>query len=378
MVVRTSKQSKESDINSRNNSPYLRFEFSNGMKLQNPNQFAFFISSCVSFATLFIALVFNWIFELQIPIWAIIIFTFLGFVISLFLIWWAVERFLNEKIEMLYRSIQSPTDIEAGVKRFNKSKDIIGEVQRDVEEWASVKHEEIQALKDQAKFRRDFIGNLAHELKTPIFNMQGYLLTLLEGGLDDPKINYDYLTRADKNLERLIRLTEDLDSISQLEAGRESIKIEKVNLLDLVEEAMELAANRAEEKSIDLRLNKKYERPIWVKADREKVIQVFSNLILNAIYYGKYEGYCEIRILEMPLTMMIEIADDGIGVEASQLPRLFERFYRVDKSRSRHQGGTGLGLAIVKHIVESHGQTISARSVLDKGTTFSFTLEKAK
>jgi two-component system, OmpR family, phosphate regulon sensor histidine kinase PhoR len=348
------------------------------MRLQNPNQFAAFISALTALFAALLLLAIDWVFKVDMPLWSVLLFAIIVFLMSFGLTWWAVERFLQSKIQMLYRSIQRPGDSSGTEKMGANSADILGEVQRDVEEWASVKQEEIQALKEQAQFRRDFIGNLAHELKTPIFNMQGYLLTLLEGGLEDPKINVDYLTRADKNLERLISLVEDLDSISKLEAGRELLKIEKLNLLDVIEEVMGLVEDRAEEKSIDLRLNKKYDRPIWVKADREKVIQVFSNLVLNAIYYGRYEGFCEIRILDMPQTVMIEIADDGIGVEATHLPRLFERFYRVDKSRSRNQGGTGLGLAIVKHIIESHGQTISVRSVLDQGTTFSFTLDKAK
>ena len=208
--------------------------------------------------------------------------------------------------------------------------------------------------------------------------MQGYLLTLLEGGLDDPKINYDYLTRADNNLERLISLVEDLDNITKLESGREILKLEKFNLVDLVHEVFGLLEHRAEEKNIKLRFNKKYDKPINVKADREKLVQVFSNLILNAINYGRYEGFCEVRFIDMPQNILIEVADDGIGVSPEDLPRLFERFFRADKSRSRNQGGTGLGLAIVKHIIESHGQSISVRSQVDVGTTFSFTLEKVK
>jgi two-component system phosphate regulon sensor histidine kinase PhoR len=208
--------------------------------------------------------------------------------------------------------------------------------------------------------------------------MQGYLLTLLEGGLEDPKINYDYLTRADKNLERLIALVEDLDSISKLEAGREVLNPEKFNIVNLLEEVFSLFELRAQDKIIALRFDKKHDRPIYVTADKGKILQVLSNLVVNAIHYGRFEGYCEVRFFDMSKNILIEIADDGIGVDAEELPRLFERFYRVDKSRSRNQGGTGLGLAICKHIIESHGQTISARSVVGKGTTFSFTLEKSK
>ncbi|MEZ4720957.1 MAG: ATP-binding protein [Flavobacteriales bacterium] len=348
------------------------------MKLNNPNQIALFIAACITVIGLGTILFIEWILNTSFPWYGWGIFIIMSFGASFGLTWWAIEEFLHGKIKMLYRSIQSPEKIEAKIKDVTKSRDALGVVQKDVEAWASGKQSEIQSLKEQAKFRRDFIGNLAHELKTPIFNMQGYLLTLIEGGLEDPKINYDYLSRADKNLERLIALVEDLDSISKLEAGREMLRLERVNLLDICEEIFGLFDLRAEEKNIDLRFNKKYDKPIWVKIDREKIVQVLSNLVLNAIYYGKYDGYCEIRILDMQQNVLVEVADDGIGVQPEDLPRLFERFYRVDKSRSRNQGGTGLGLAIVKHIIESHGQSINVRSVVDKGTTFSFTLEKAK
>lgn len=348
------------------------------MRIENPNQIALFIAACITFIGVGVLLAIEWMLNKTLPFWGWGVFVLVSFGASFGLSWWSVETFLHGKIKMLYRSIHSPEQTEAKYRDASKARDVLGEVQREVEEWASGKQSEIQLLKEQAKFRRDFIGNLAHELKTPIFNMQGYLLTLLEGGLEDPKINYDYLTRADKNLERLIALVEDLDNISKLEAGREMLKPEKFNLLALVEEAFQLFELRAADKNINLRINKKYDKSIMVKADRGKILQVFSNLILNSINYGKYEGYVEVRFLDMQQNILVEVADDGIGVQPEDLPRLFERFYRVDKSRSRNQGGTGLGLAIVKHIIESHGQSINVRSVVDKGTTFSFTLEKAK
>lgn len=348
------------------------------MKIQNPNQVALFIAGTITVIGLFILLAVQAFVARFMPLWGWLAFIMLSFSSSFALTWWAVETFIHGKIMTLYRSIHSPDKTEQRIREAIRSRDVLGEVQKDVEEWASVKQSEIQTLKEQAKFRRDFIGNLAHELKTPIFNMQGYLLTLIEGGLEDPKINYDYLGRADKNLERLIALIEDLDSISKLEAGNEVLKFERFNAVALVEEVFSLFELRAQELNIDLRFNKKYDRPIWVKADKSKIQQVLTNLTSNAINYGHQGGYCEVRFFDMSQTILIEVADDGIGVPSHHLPRLFERFYRVDKSRSRHEGGTGLGLAICKHIIESHGQTISARSVVDKGTTFSLTLEKAK
>jgi two-component system phosphate regulon sensor histidine kinase PhoR len=348
------------------------------MKIENPNQVAVFIAGSITLIGLLILLSVQAFVTRFMPVWGWFAFVVLSFASSFALTWWAVETFIHGKIMTLFRSIHSPSQTEERAKEAIRSRDVLGEVQKDVEQWASVKQTEIQTLKQQAKFRRDFIGNLAHELKTPIFNMQGYLLTLIEGGLEDPKINYDYLARADKNLERLIALIEDLDSISKLEAGNETLKFTKFNIITLVEEVFSLFELRAKEEDITLRFNKKYDRPIYVKADKSKIQQVLTNLTSNAINYGSQGGYCEVRFFDMSQTILIEVADDGIGVPAENLPRLFERFYRVDKSRSRHEGGTGLGLAICKHIVESHGQTISARSVVGKGTTFSLTLEKAK
>jgi len=348
------------------------------MKLANPKQIALFISLCLALIALCTLGLFATLIDISLPLWGWLTFVLICFAASFVLTWWSIEKFIYEKIKTLYASINSPDALASKIKDASKSRDVLGVVQKDVEEWATGKQSEIQSLKEQAKFRRDFVGNLAHELRTPIFNIQGYLLTLLEGGLEDPKINYDYLTRADNNLERLITLVEDLDNITQLESGRQALKFEKFNAIDLIHDVFGLMELKAADKNIALRFNKKYEKPIMVKADRDKLVQVVSNLVLNAINYGKYDGYCEVRFIDMPEHVLIEVADDGIGVSAEDLPRLFERFYRADKSRARNQGGTGLGLAIVKHIIESHGQSINVRSTLDKGSTFSFTLEKAK
>jgi two-component system phosphate regulon sensor histidine kinase PhoR len=348
------------------------------MKIETPKEVALVIALVIALLTLVIFGVVHLFFAPDLPIFTFVVVLVVIFGAGYFIAWWAVETFLHGKILLLFRTIHSTDQTEEKFKDVVKAKDALAEVQKDVEEWASVKQSEIQMLKEQAKFRRDFIGNLAHELKTPIFNMQGYLLTLIEGGLEDKKINHDYLNRADKNLERLIALVEDLDSISKLESGNEVIKMAKFNMVELVEEVFSLFELRAQERTISLRFNKKYDKPIFVKGDKSKVLQVLTNLITNAINYGKDGGYCEVRFFDMSHNILVEVADDGIGVPPENLPRLFERFYRVDKSRSRHEGGTGLGLAICKHIIESHGQTISARSVIEKGTTFSFTLEKVK
>ena len=348
------------------------------MKIENSNQIALFISTCLTAVGLIIIGLFQIFTEYRLPIWGWITFAVISMSVAFGLSWWAVETFLHGKIKLLYRSIQSPDRIADKLRHASKARDALGEVQKDVKEWANVKQQEIQSLKDQASFRRDFVGNLAHELRTPMFNMQGYLLTLIEGGLEDEKINYDYLSKADQNLERMIALVEDLDSISKLESRTETLKLKKHNIVKQVEKVFDLFELQAKKKGISLRYNKKYDRPIYVDIDKDKILQVLSNLVMNSIHYGTEGGFVEIRFYDIDKNILVEVKDNGIGIDAEHLPRLFERFYRVDKSRSRHEGGTGLGLAICKHIIESHGQSINVRSTPGEGTTFSFTLEKAK
>ena len=256
-------------------------------------------------------------------------------------------------------------------------KDPINVVNQEVIDWATKRREEITELRTQEAYRREFIGNLAHELKTPMFNMQGYLFSLLEGGLDDDKVKYEYLSRADKNLERLIDLVESMDSITKLESGKESLKMERFDLVELAKECRDSLELTAQQKEISLSFRDNTGKPIWVRADKRKVMQVFTNLVVNSINYGEKGGETEIRFYDMDVNILVEIADNGLGIAEQHLDRLFERFYRIDKSRARSQGGSGLGLAIVKHIIEAHDQTINVRSTEGVGSTFSFTLEKA-
>jgi two-component system phosphate regulon sensor histidine kinase PhoR len=254
--------------------------------------------------------------------------------------------------------------------------DVLGALDSEVNAWAEQRGEEITELKAREQFRREFIGNLAHELKTPIFNIQGYILTLLEGGLEDPKVNRDFLNRASNGVDRLIKIVEDLDMITQLESGVMAMTIVRMDLTRLVRDLIDELEMQAAEKGVKLVCVP--EEPVWVMADRDRLSQVFMNLFINAINYGRDNGRCEVRVFPLEDQVLVEVADDGIGIGAEHLPRLFERFYRVGKSRARHEGGSGLGLAIVKHIIESHGEGITVRSEEGKGTTFSFTLQLAK
>ncbi len=292
------------------------------------------------------------------------------------LISYHIDYFIYRRINLIYKTISRLKTNRVPQDDFDFDTDIIGSVNKDVLGWAKESSKEIEQLKKQADFRKEFIGNLAHELRTPAFNLQGYLLTLLEGGLEDPKINTKYLKRADKNLERLIHLINDLDKISRIEAGKDQLEIKTFNIGSLAKEMTEDHEDRAKKKHISIRVQEQI-KPLMVKADKDKVAQVFSNLITNAIRYGEEDGFIAIRFYNMDENILIEVEDNGIGIAEESIPRLFERFYRVDKSRSRHSGGTGLGLAIVKHIIDAHHQTINVRTALGEGSVFSFTLEKA-
>ena len=314
--------------------------------------------------------------EKQFPL--VIFLPLVTFVVIFLILRFAIEEFIHKKVKLIYKTIHSmKTTRQEEPMEATLNKDHLAQVSRDVESWAMDRKDEIRALKEQEVFRREFMGNMSHELKTPITNIQGYLQTLLEGGLEDDNINRDYLIRADKSVDRLIDLVEDLDSITKLESGQTELVIEKFNIVELTKEVFEALEINAQTKNITLGCSKNYERPIWVMADKSKIAQVLTNLILNSIIYGRKKGETEARFYDMDKNILVEIADNGPGIAKEHLPRLFERFYRVDKSRARNQGGTGLGLAIVKHIIDAHKQTINVRTTIDVGSTFSFTLKKA-
>lgn len=301
------------------------------------------------------------------------------FMTTYFLIQYVLNKFVSDKIKPIYKIINYVPQKGKEVKLKTKQGSVeLSEVEHDVEEWAHNQLQEIERLKDLERYRKDFVGNVSHELKTPIFNIQGYILTLLEGGLEDPKINKLYLTRSEKSIDRMISIVEDLESITKLETGELKPQYTIFDMVKLVEEVFEMEQMMAKEQKISLQFSNKPDRPVYVHADKKRIIEVLSNLVTNGIKYGKKKGFVKVGFYDFDEKMMIEVSDNGIGISKKDLPRIFERFYRVDKSRSREQGGTGLGLSIVKHIIEAHNQTINVQSVLDEGTTFTFTLEKAK
>ncbi len=242
--------------------------------------------------------------------------------------------------------------------------------------WADDRKNEIERLKKLEVYRKEFLGNVSHELKTPVFNIQGYILTLLDGGLEDPSINRNYLVRAEKSVDRMITIIDDLEAISQLETGELQLEPERFDLTALIKDVVDAQEIKAMERGIILTMTND-NKSVFVYGDRFRIRQVLVNLVVNSVKYGKQNGETKIRFYDAGDTISIEVSDNGIGIAKQHLPRLFERFYRVDKSRSREQGGTGLGLAIVKHIIEAHNQTINVMSTQGVGTVFSFTLKKA-
>ncbi|MEI7523800.1 MAG: ATP-binding protein [Mariniphaga sp.] len=299
------------------------------------------------------------------------------FLISYFTTLYMLSILINDKITPIYKTIREvPMERKRITKLIHGNSDIIAEVDHEVKLWAEDKLAEIDRLRELEKYRKDFVGNVSHELKTPIFNIQGYILTLLDGGLEDPKINRLYLERTEKSIDRMISVVEDLESITKLESGELKINMEPFNLVKLTEEVFEFELRDSKERRISMNLVSPANKPVYVMADKKRIFEVISNLVGNAIKYGKKGGNVNVAFYDMDKMVLIEVSDDGIGIEKKDLIRIFERFYRVDKSRSRIQGGTGLGLSIVKHIIEAHEQTIHVKSQVDKGTTFTFMLEK--
>lgn len=289
-----------------------------------------------------------------------------------------LQAFIYNKIKLIYKSIyRFKTHDENELRALDKyNNDPIETVSKEVLDWMLKNRKEVDQLKEQENYRHEFLGNVSHELKTPIQSIQGYIHTLLDGALEDKKVNHLFLTKASNSTERLIELVDELTSISRLEGDKPPLDIELFDVVKLADEVIEMVENQAKEKKIAVRFKKKNTKVLLVEGDKAKVRQVLINLVVNAIKYGKNEGQVLIGFYDMDKSILTEISDNGEGIAEEHLPRLFERFYRTDKGRSRDQGGSGLGLAIVKHIIEAHKQTINVRSTIGIGSTFGFTLKK--
>ncbi|MCK0134289.1 ATP-binding protein [Arenibacter sp. S6351L] len=295
--------------------------------------------------------------------------------ISFLVVQLRIEKFIYRNIERIYKDVSLLESTSLAPKTITTD---MRSLTDEIEKFAKDKKIEIDTLKIREEYRKDFLGNVSHELKTPLFTVQGYILTLLDGAMDDKNLRKKYLQRANKGVERLIYIVKDLDLITKLEVGDLNLEIEDFDILELVRNVFELLEMKAAKKNITLTFDMDYKNPIYVKADKEKIQQVITNLVVNSIKYGQQNGTTEVSIENLIKNkVIIRVTDNGEGISKQHLARIFERFYRVDKSGSRAEGGSGLGLAIVKHIIEAHNEKIYVESVLDIGSEFSFTLEKA-
>lgn len=311
------------------------------------------------------------------PLIIIIASLIIAFIATFFMIYYTVNNFIFEKINPIYKTISKIPITKDELKKKLEGKDVIQEVNRMVINYAQNRAKEIKKLRRMEKYRKEFLGNVSHELKTPIFNIQGYILTLLDGGLEDPEINREYLERTERSINRMVSIIEDLESITKLETGELELEWEDFDIVKLVKYVFELQDSIRARFNIDFAFDRSYDKPIMVKGDRKRITEVLNNLIINSIFYGNKGGKTTISFADMGENILIDITDNGLGLDKDEIPRIFERFYRTDKSRSRDRGGTGLGLSIVKHIIEAHNQTITVRSEPGTGSSFSFTLKKA-
>ncbi len=306
---------------------------------------------------------------------------FISLITSFLIFYYLIEKYVYSKIKIIYKLINNlklGRDLRDALGE-NMGSDPIRDVEEEVKEWAREKKSEIDVLKKQEQFRREFLGNLSHEFKTPLFAIQGYLDALLdEDGLEDMEQAQKFLKKASNNVDRMSYLIKDLDEISKLESGELPIKYSRFKINELIKEVFESEEIKSAKYQIKLIFKEKYNEPIYVNADRERIRQVLVNLIDNAFKYGKANGTTSVSLFTLHQQVLVEVTDDGAGIDEKNLPRLFERFYRTDASRSRQIAGSGLGLSIVKHIVEAHQQSINVRSTVGIGSTFGFTLEKAK
>jgi two-component system phosphate regulon sensor histidine kinase PhoR len=310
----------------------------------------------------------NWLF---VAVFGLSIYLF-----SFFVIQYRVERFIYRRVKKIYDDVSL---LDSSTLRSQPITTDMATLTKEVKKFATDKKLEIETLKVREEYRREFLGNVSHELKTPLFTVQGYISTLLDGAMSDKTLRKKYLERAEKGVERLIYIVKDLDMITKLETGDLNLEYSIFDVVELVKNVFELLEMRASKKNITLTFDTKYSNPIYVHADQEKIQQVVTNLVMNSIKYGREGGTTEVSIENLIKNkIIVRITDNGEGIQKQHIPRLFERFFRVDKSGARSEGGSGLGLAIVKHIIEGHNEKIYVESQFGVGSEFSFTLEKQK
>ena len=346
------------------------------MKLKKTYSFSLLSSVYLTITILFISALIYFLLPEDKKLLSILVFLPTIFILSFLIIQYRTERFIYDRIKKIYDEVSILNEDE--FIRASTTTDI-DSLSNSVKNYVQGKRIEIKNLTERDSFRKDFLGNVSHELKTPLFTVQGYILTLIEGGINDKLIRDKYLERANKGVDRLVAIVKDLDMIAKLETEGLKMNYEVFNIIDLIQNVFDLFEMKAKKRNITLQFDKVYDYPVFVNGDKERIEQVLINLVVNSVKYGKTNGITTVGI--EPYTehqFIIKVIDNGEGIEQEHIPRLFERFYRVDQSRSREQGGSGLGLSIVKHIIEAHNETMLINSTFKEGSEFSFTMKKVK
>lgn len=336
----------------------------------NPFKFSLLSSLYISIGAYFV-INYN---DLSISVESVLI-SFIIFGLSFLILQLRVRKLFFERIRQIYEDLEFETDSLIKTSPIDSD---MNSFSRDLEEFVKLKRTEIETLKKEGIYRKEFVGNVAHELKTPLFSVQGYISNLLDGAMDDKELLKKYLKRAEKSVDRLTFIIKDLDLITQLESSTLKLKVASFDIIKLTEEIIEDLEISASKRNIKIIFNKNYDKQILVEADKNRIEQVITNLVSNSINYGSEKGTTEISFESNVEKIIVKVNDNGEGITEENMPRLFQRFFRVDVSRSRSQGGSGLGLAIVKHIIDAHNENIYVQSTVGVGSEFSFTLKKSK
>ena len=345
------------------------------MKFKKSYGFSFGSALMLTFFTTIMLMILMYFFYDTIIVNFVLEFALLIFLSSFLIIQYRVEKLIFKRIGGIFERIGNPHLAE---NKKDQGPSDMESLSREVQKFADERRQEVDVLNEREHYRREFLGNISHELKTPLFTVQGYILTLLDGAIKDKEVRTKYLERAGKGVERLIYITKDLELIAGLESEALKLNYTHFNIVNLVQNIFDLLEMKAKKRNIHLHFDHSYEFPIWVNADQERIEQVLINLLVNTLKYGKQDGWAIISIQIDEKKVKVAVKDNGEGIKFEYLPRIFERFYRVDQSRSREQGGSGLGLSIVKHIMEAHHETVTVESVFGEGTTFTISLEKSK
>ncbi|WP_177762723.1 sensor histidine kinase [Flavobacterium sp. I3-2] len=344
------------------------------LKYRKSYRFALKSTSLITIFSIVILLFLQYVF-FEINFFFTLVFASLFFVFSFFVIQYRVEKFIYIGIEKIFKKVSI---LDKSVLRSQPITTDMQTLMNEINKFATDKKIEIESLKVREEYRREFIGNVAHELKTPLFTVQGYISTLIDGEIEDKKIVEKYLKRAENGVERLIEIVDDLDMITKLESNELKLDVTRFDIVEAFKDVFDMFELKAEEKDISLMFDKENYRKIFVKADKEKISRVIINLIENSIKYGKPKGVTEVSFVNLTDNkLMVRVTDNGLGIDRKHINRIFERFYRIESSRSREVGGSGLGLSIVKHIIEAHDEHIYLESKIGKGSEFSFTIQKS-